>query len=121
VLDLDRLRLMFSLAGHFAPLVRAAAGERAVPVVPPGLPLGVRADSPYATAEARLEPGDRFVMYTDGLIERRGESLDDGILRLARLVDDCRDLAPQECSEHLAVHLSARDDDVALLVVEVRP
>jgi serine phosphatase RsbU (regulator of sigma subunit) len=120
VLDLDEPRLMFSLAGHFAPMVRSPRGERAVPTVPPGLPLGVRADSPYATAEVRLEAGDRLVMYTDGLIERRGESLDDGIGRLGALVDDCRSLGTQECSEFLAVQLSPRDDDVAILVVEVR-
>jgi serine phosphatase RsbU (regulator of sigma subunit) len=120
VLDLDRLRLMYSLAGHFAPLARTRGGERALPAVAPGLPLGVRADSVYATAEVALEPGDRLVMYTDGLIERRGESLDEGILRLGRLVDGCRHLGPQECSEHLAVELSARDDDVALMVVELR-
>jgi PAS domain S-box-containing protein len=120
VLDLHQRRLMFSLAGHFAPLIRTPDGERTVPPVSPGLPLGVRTDAPYATAEVQLEPGDRLVMYTDGLIERRGESLDDGILRLGRLLDDCRGLGTQACSEQLAVQLSPRDDDVALLVVELR-
>jgi PAS domain S-box-containing protein len=120
VLDLDRLRLSFSLAGHFAPLIRTAAGARAVSTVTPGLPLGVRPDSSYATAEVALAPGDRLVMYTDGLIERRGESLDRGIVRLDQLLDECRDLGTQECSEQLAVQLSPRNDDVALLVLEVR-
>jgi hypothetical protein len=59
-------------------------------------------------------------MYTDGLIERRGESLDRGIVRLGELLDECRGLGNQECSEQLAVQLSPRDDDVALLVVQVR-
>ena len=120
VLDLDRVRLTFSLAGHFAPLVRTADGARAVSTVTPGLPLGVRPDSTYATAEVPLRPGDRVVMYTDGLIERRGESLDRGIARLGELLDECRGLGNQECSEQLAVQLSPRDDDVALLVVQVR-
>jgi len=120
VLDLDRLRLSFSLAGHFAPLVRTADGARAVSTVTPGLPLGVRPDASYATAEVALGPGDRLVMYTDGLIERRGESLDRGIVRLDELLEACRDLGTQECYEQLAVQLSPRDDDVALLVLEVR-
>ena len=60
-------------------------------------------------------------MYTDGLIERRGESLDRGIVRLGELLDECRGLGTQECSEQLAVQLSPRDDDVALLVVRSWP
>jgi PAS domain S-box-containing protein len=120
VLDLERLRLTFSLAGHFAPLVRTASGPRAVPTLAPGLPLGVHADSSYLTAEVPLRPGDRLVMFTDGLIERRGESLEAGVRRLVEVLDESRDLGPQQCSEQLAVRLSLRDDDVALLVVDLR-
>jgi len=42
-----------------------------------------------------------------------------GIERLARSVDDRRDLAPQACTEFLSADLSPRDDDVALLLVEI--
>jgi PAS domain S-box-containing protein len=120
LLDLEQLRLTFSSAGHFPPVVRTPEGERVVPAAPPGLPLGVSGDASYTTIDVPLEPGDRFVMYTDGLIERRGESIEDAIVRLGLLVDDCRDLAAQECSERLAIELSPRNDDVALLVLEVR-
>jgi PAS domain S-box-containing protein len=119
LLDLEGLRLSFAIAGHLPPLVRALDGRRDLPDASPGPPIGVSPDATYAAAEVELQPGDRLVMYTDGLIERRGESLAVGIERLARSVDDRRDLAPQACTEFLSADLSPRDDDVALLLVEI--
>ncbi len=121
LLDLEALRLSYALAGHFPPLIRTPDGARLVPETPPGPPIGMSLDAVYATADVDLEPGDRLVLYTDGLVERRGESLTLGIVRLERSIDDCRDLAPQQCAEFLSDELSLREDDVAILMVEVGP
>ena len=87
----------------------------------PGPPLGVAAGVSYVTSGVDLEPGDRIVLYTDGLIERRGESLTVGIERLERSVDDSRSMEPQRCTEFLSGDLSPREDDVAVLLVEIAP
>ncbi len=119
LLDLGTLRLSFALAGHFPPLVRARDGAREMPPGRPGPPLGVAADVSYVTSGVDLAPGDRIVLYTDGLIERRGESLTVGIERLERAVDDSRWMDPQRCTEFLSGDLSPREDDVAVLLVEI--
>jgi GAF domain-containing protein len=64
--------------------------------------------------------GDVVVMLTDGLIERRGESIDDGFKRLCETIDKRRHLSPQEMCASLLDDLTAGyepDDDIALLVI----
>jgi hypothetical protein len=49
---------------------------------PAGVLLGATPDPVYTEAVVTLDPGDELVLYTDGLIEKPGESLDDGFARL---------------------------------------
>ncbi|MGW3465175.1 SpoIIE family protein phosphatase, partial [Streptomyces olivaceoviridis] len=53
---------------------------------PGGMLLGATAAPAYESRELRLEPGDRLLLYTDGLVERPGEGLDAGFARLAEAV-----------------------------------
>jgi GAF domain-containing protein len=65
-------------------------------------------------------PGDIAVMFTDGLIERRGETIDEGFKRLIEAVDERRHLSPQEMCSSLLDDLTEGhdpDDDIALLVI----
>ena len=74
--------LRWSNAGHLPPLLIDADGARLLgtPAQPP-----VGADrQPRRVHEVRLTPGSTLVLYTDGLIERRGEHLDEGFARLLR-------------------------------------
>jgi serine phosphatase RsbU (regulator of sigma subunit) len=66
----------------------------------------------------RLSPGSTLLLYTDGLVERRTEALDDGIARAVDALGRHRGLPPQELVQLLPLELlsGARDDDVALLV-----
>ena len=51
-----------------------------------GPPLGVHANVRYETATIDLQPGDSVTFYTDGLIERRGRNLDEGIQQLRNIL-----------------------------------
>jgi hypothetical protein len=57
-------------AGHFEPLLLGAGGDRYL-TSPPGLPLGVGHDVRYRAGQAQLAPGDRLVLFTDGLLRER--------------------------------------------------
>lgn len=72
------------------------------------------------TANFPFDPGDLAVMFTDGLIERRGETIDDGLRRLLDAVQETRNLSPQEMCDTLLEQLTEgydADDDIALLVI----
>jgi serine phosphatase RsbU (regulator of sigma subunit) len=62
--------------------------------------------------------GDTFVAYTDGLIERRGEVLDEGIAHLADLVREVGDKPVDEIADAILGRLAPDgSDDVALLII----
>ncbi|MFE9427414.1 PP2C family protein-serine/threonine phosphatase [Kitasatospora sp. NPDC006697] len=76
-------RLTWVQAGHLPPLlIREGAARFLAP--PAGVLLGATADPRYEEATLELLPGDELLLYTDGLIENRGESLDESMERLAR-------------------------------------
>ena len=67
----------------------------------------------------QLAPGDLLVLYTDGLYERRRESPDVGLARLAGLAVEARGLPPSELSHALADGMlagAAPEDDICVLV-----
>ncbi|MGW4493710.1 SpoIIE family protein phosphatase [Streptomyces sp. NPDC004376] len=77
--------LTWTQAGHPPPLLVRGAEVRYVPR-PRGILLGASAAPVFESAELCLEPGDRLLLYTDGLVERPGESLDTALSRLAGTV-----------------------------------
>jgi anti-sigma regulatory factor (Ser/Thr protein kinase) len=87
--------------------------------LPPAPPIGADPLSRYATTSLQLEPGTTLLLFTDGLVERRGEPLDAG---LERIIDVARSspMLLDELCEHL-VHRLVGDtrpaDDVAVLGV----
>jgi len=81
--------------------------------------LGVIPDPRYETNAATLAPGDRLVLYTDGLIERRDASLDFGMEILSKATNEVARLAPGAAAEWLARSVSPGIDDVALIVVDL--
>jgi anti-sigma regulatory factor (Ser/Thr protein kinase) len=84
-----------------------------------GLPLGVDSNVRYTEHTELLEPGSVVVLYTDGLVERRGRSIDDGLAALARAAEEApRD--PDAFVDALVGALlgsDARQDDIALLAI----
>lgn len=83
--DMGQGTLRYVNAGHPYPLLRRANGE--VEVLSGGRRPLLGVDAPVQPdAECRFEPGDELLLYTDGLIERRRDSISDHIERLADLV-----------------------------------
>ena len=75
-------RLVFANAGHPPPIVVRAGGKVEIIELPAGIPIGAVDSVSYGEVDADLGDGDLLVLYTDGLVERRGESLDVGLERL---------------------------------------
>jgi serine phosphatase RsbU (regulator of sigma subunit) len=82
------------------------------------LPLAVDVDLERPEADVVLSPGSTLLLYTDGLIERRDQVLDEGMARAAAVLGEGRHLGPMELAELLTEKLldDAPDDDVAFLV-----
>lgn len=109
----------FSSAGHPPPLVRDADGTLAFLPGGRGMPLGASGSAQYADDHAVLAADSVLVMYTDGLVERRRESLDVGFLRLGEAVSHAPDDL-ERFADHLLDELLEQrgpSDDVAILVV----
>ena len=77
----------------------------------------------YEDATIDFAAGDTLVLYTDGLIERRGETIDIGIERLRRAVESRSGMRPEELCDAVlsAVGLEQPEDDIAVLVMQRCP
>jgi PAS domain S-box-containing protein len=110
-------------AGHLPPLVIEPEGRTRLLEDQSGLPIGCRHTSGYTTHMTQLAPGETLVLYSDGLVERRGESIDDGIARL-RGIAVHGPAEPQDLADHILRALlpgAGGEDDIALLVVRPEP
>jgi serine phosphatase RsbU (regulator of sigma subunit)/anti-sigma regulatory factor (Ser/Thr protein kinase) len=124
VIDLSTSTVRYSSAGHPPPVLVDRTGaqifDRAQSV-----PLAAT-ESVWARpeAEVRLLPGATLLLYTDGLIERRGESLDVGIGRASEALNRYRHSHPDYVADQLMTDMappSGFDDDVAVLLYRHPP
>src|SRR4029078_4156554 len=77
-------------------------------------------DNRGLAGDVMFAPGDVIVMFTDGLVERRGEGIDDGLRRLGKTIAQLLHLASPALFVSLLEEMTkhyAPDDDVALLVI----
>jgi serine phosphatase RsbU (regulator of sigma subunit) len=114
----DGWLLRWCNAGHPPPLVLSAG--RACWLDPsPDLMLGVDERASRSTHELLLGPGDTLVLFTDGLVERRGADLETRLEELRAAVEG-HGGQPDPLAEHLLTAFAqASVDDVALLVLRV--
>jgi serine phosphatase RsbU (regulator of sigma subunit) len=110
--------LRYSSAGHPPAIVVDLDGAARFLEAAGSLPLAVADDLVRPEADVVLSPGSTLLLYTDGLIERRDQVLDEGMARAARVLGEGRHLAPADLAELLTDKLlgDAPDDDVAFLV-----
>ncbi|QGN58069.1 GAF domain-containing SpoIIE family protein phosphatase [Nostocoides sp. HKS02] len=114
--------LTYSLAGHPPPMLRRP-GSKLTLLEQVDPPLGVMVAT-RAQHTIELSPGSALVLYTDGLVERRGESIEAGLRRLAAAIDD----GPAGHADALCASLLdrcmrdvPRRDDTALLCAVIEP
>lgn len=122
VLDHGTGELCWARAGHVPALVLDADGGRFLDSGS-GTVLGVRGRPPFTEERTVLAPGASVVLYTDGLVERRGEDVDAGLHRLERAAQPLRHLAPEQLATTL-LDLCLGDgpaDDVAVVVIRLLP
>jgi serine phosphatase RsbU (regulator of sigma subunit) len=119
IVDLRAQTITYSNAGHLPPLLVHddtalwLNGALATP-----LAVG---DPVRSEARIDVRPGDLLVLYTDGLVERKGEDLDVGLARLADLVTTRRNDSVQDIADHLIGKLvnETPRDDIALVVKRI--
>jgi anti-sigma regulatory factor (Ser/Thr protein kinase) len=109
-------------AGHPAPLM-ISGGEPRFLKGASSVPLGVLPFPTYQEVSDRMDPGSTLLLYTDGLVERPGENMDDGMARLAASVRDAPEDPDALCDHLLATLVPAggATDDVALLTLRNLP
>jgi anti-sigma regulatory factor (Ser/Thr protein kinase)/PAS domain-containing protein len=117
--DPNEGRLVYASAGHLPILVRDENGTVLRADEPTGPPLGT-GGWVHASGSVPLGPGSTAVLYTDGLVERRDEDLDEGIAALERALAGATG-TPQVVCDRLvrsAGVTADHDDDVAVLVLQ---
>jgi CHASE3 domain sensor protein len=118
-LDPAASRLRLSSAGHPPPVLRRREGSVGPATMGSRYPVLGIDPSPVQRADPTdFACGDLVIAYTDGLVERRGETLDEGIVRLGQLVDEVGEESVDEIADAILDNLGKdATDDVALLVI----
>jgi anti-anti-sigma factor len=130
-LEPDTGRLTYSHAGHPPPLLVNAVDATGDGTGPDGYlddglgpALGLLAPGPRPEATITLSPAATLVLYTDGLVERRGATLDDGLERLATAVTARRSAPLPALVDGVLDELvdgNGGTDDVAVVAVRLLP
>lgn len=112
--------LLWSSAGHL-PMLLIRDGRARLLDPPHDILLGAVSAFSYREQRTGLRPGDTLLLYTDGLVERRLDGLDEGLARLAAEAERLADLAPDLLvDELLGTATGDTDDDTSIVVVRVR-
>ena len=122
VVEPDLTTVRFASAGHVPPLVIGPDADARFLEGSPNPPLGVFDSSGHRELTVELEPGSTVVLYTDGLVEERGVSIDEGLDAL-RLAAQHR-THPEDLCDHLVDSMLAihpANDDIAVLAVQALP
>ncbi|MBW0011630.1 SpoIIE family protein phosphatase [Mycobacterium sp.] len=125
VIDPATSVITYASAGHPPPVVVSADGETQLLDRGQSLPVAATSSNvPRIQANATVPPCATLLLYTDGLIERRGESIDWGVQRARLTLSDHRHLHPEVLGDRLMHDLAppgGYDDDVAVLLYRQPP
>ena len=111
-----------AVAGHLPPLLVHPDGSNELLDVPPSPPLGI-GNGEVETRQFKVEDGSLFVLYTDGLVENKGQDISDGLARLRGIFGPGSPTRPLEdlCKATLdGVYSDHQRDDIAVLIARLR-
>jgi stage II sporulation SpoE-like protein/histidine kinase-like protein len=111
-----------AVAGHLPPLLVHPDGTNELLDVPPSPPLGI-GDGEVESRRFKVEDGSLFVLYTDGLVENKGQDISDGLARLRGIFGPGSPTRPLEdlCKATLdGVYSDHQRDDIAVLIARLR-
>jgi serine phosphatase RsbU (regulator of sigma subunit)/CheY-like chemotaxis protein/anti-sigma regulatory factor (Ser/Thr protein kinase) len=121
IIDASKGTVSISRAGHPPPALRSAGGEIRFLETGGTLPLGIDDRVKADEAEYPVNPGDTLLLFTDGLVERRRESINTGFDRLKDAFTNAPVDVEELCDYVLerTVTEQASHDDIAVLAVRV--
>jgi sigma-B regulation protein RsbU (phosphoserine phosphatase) len=128
LLDPQTGHYSYASAGHEPPVLRHADGSICVTAVDNGPAIGIEPVARYQQQEGALAPGDTLILFTDGVTE--AETADGGLFgldRLARLVCDAPDGAPQTIIASIVEQVSSHTagfhatDDMTAMAIRFQP
>ncbi len=126
--DLERSRLRYSAAAHPPLMLASRATGKVVEIEENGLMLGMFPEAAYSTVEIRLSPGDRCLLYTDGLFEAKNAAQEEfGKSRCKEFMETQRDIPAARFVKTLLDSVAgfsgynsgrAQEDDITVLVLD---
>ncbi|MFF5922215.1 SpoIIE family protein phosphatase [Streptomyces flavochromogenes] len=111
-------------AGHPPPLLMHPNGVTERIELAGGMVLGIDVHASYPVTRLQLEPGAVLALFTDGLVEKPGQDIDDGIELLRRALAATASLPLAEAADRVirdARQVTSRPDDIALLLAARPP
>jgi sigma-B regulation protein RsbU (phosphoserine phosphatase) len=127
-LDMDKHSMRYAGAGHPPLLLWRKSPNCASEVLENGLLLGLFSDATYSMVELSLEPGDKAVLYTDGILETESPSKEEFGVELFRgFLDSNHGLTADRFADFFLDELArwsgrpkenGQDDDITLLVID---
>lgn len=123
-LDVVEGRLHSVRAGHPSPV--CLRGDGSISTLPDrvGLPLGAVPGSSWPVVSLPFHTGDRVVLYTDGLVERRGHDIYEGVARLRELLQEVVAESATDAAQLVVDRLGGQrtddTDDIAILIADAR-
>jgi phosphoserine phosphatase RsbU/P len=125
LVDTQNHKALYSAAGH-PPLIRSH-GSKLERIESNGIVFGVMPDPDYPVCDMPISPGDRFLLYTDGVIEPENASGDSfGPCKMDQVVRDNQSRPPSELVDQLLSEIRqwqpasmAQQDDITLIVIDV--
>jgi PAS domain S-box-containing protein len=125
IIDAATGTVTYSCAGHPPPILVTAGGDYDLLDQARSLPLGMLPVGwQRSQATATLPPGATLMLYTDGLVERRNQSLDQGIDAAAVTVAEHAKDHPDDVADHVMSAMTPAtgyEDDVAVLIYRHPP
>jgi serine phosphatase RsbU (regulator of sigma subunit) len=119
----SREEMRYSCAGHLPPVVVRPGSRPEVLGYAVDPPLAVHQARPRCTTTVQFPLGSVVVLYTDGLVQRRGELIDGGLDRLVAVVDELRDSSMEDLCDRITGKLvepaDRHEDDIAVIAARL--